>query len=180
MSRIAFFTFGILREPFGHEQVQGFFDRVGPAFAQAESAAGFVDRDRDASWGPHASPRFYDEKQHAGAPATLSLWADLESVCAFAYRNAHGEAFKKRRDWFLKPEWPTYVAWWVEDDHIPTWVEACQRHEYLHDHGPSPYAFNFKQPFDAKGQSTELDRNLLDQRIAANEAPKSGSSQDAG
>lgn len=179
MSRIAFYTFGILREPMGHAQVQGFFDRMESTFAQVEHAAGFVDRDRGSSWGPHVSPRFYDEKQHAGAPATLSLWTDLESVCAVAYRDNHGEAFKKRRDWFLKPEWPTYVAWWVEDDHIPTRAEACQRHEYLHDHGPSPYAFTFKQPFDAKGQPTELDRKLLDQIIDSNEALNPGSSQNA-
>ena len=178
MSRIAFYTFVILREPIGHAQVQGFVDRFEPVFSQVESVAGFVDRDRG-TWGPYALPRFYDEKQHAGSAATLSLWADLESVCAFAYRGSHGEAFKKRRDWLIKPECPTYVAWWVEDDHIPTRAEACQRHEYLHDHGPSPYAFNFKQPFDAKGQPTELDRKLIDQRIASNEALKPGSSQNA-
>jgi hypothetical protein len=61
------------------------------------------------------------------------------------------------------------VAWWAEEGHVPTWAEACQRHEHLHDHGPSAHAFNFKQPFDAGGQPVELDRKRLDQRIAANE-----------
>ncbi|NKB65817.1 MAG: DUF3291 domain-containing protein [Candidatus Latescibacteria bacterium] len=150
MARIAFYTFGILRQPYGHQQVQGFFDRVEAAWAQAEQAEGFIDRDRG-EWGDRLSPRFYDEDKHAGAPATLSLWTDLESVSAFAYRAAHGEAFRKRRDWFVKPEWPTYVAWWVDDDHTPTREEACQRQEYLHDHGPSAHAFNFKQPFDEQG-----------------------------
>lgn len=84
--------------------------------------------------------------------------------------NTHGEAFQKRRDWFLKPEWPTYVAWWVDDDHTPTCEEACQWQEYIHDHGPSAYAFNFKQPFDEKGQPTELDRDLLQQRIKTTSA----------
>ena len=175
MSRIVFYTFGILREPFGHPQVQGFFDRAEPAFEQAERSAGFVARDREGTWGPYTLPHFVDEQHRAVAAATLSLWADLESVCAFAYRGIHGEAFKKRREWTLKPEWPTYVAWWVEDDHTPTWEEACQRHEYLHDQGPSAYAFNFKQPFDAQGQAVELDRKLLDQRIVANEASEPGS-----
>ena len=180
MPRIAFYTFGILREPYGHPQVQGFFDRAGPAFEQVERAVGFVARDRDGAWGPYVSPRFFDEQRHATAPSTLSLWADLESVCAFAYRGIHGEAFKKRREWALKPEWPTYVAWWVEEDHTPTWEEACQRHEHLHDHGPSAYAFNFKQSFDAQSQAVELDRKLLDQRIAANEASEPSGPPGAG
>lgn len=168
MSRIAFYTFGILREPQGHEQVQGFCDRAQAAFAQAEQSTGFIDRSRGEWGGEDVKPRFFDPQKHAGGPATLSLWTDLESVCAFAYRDIHGEAFKMRRDWFLKPEWPTYAAWWIDDEHLPTWAEACQCHEYLHDHGPSPQAFNFKQPFDAQGQSTELNKTLLEECIAQN------------
>ena len=172
MAKIAFYTFGILREAKGHEHVQGFFDRIEAAFAQAEQPEGFIERDRRSDliegWGPYVSPRFYNEEKHSGAPATLSLWTDLESVCAFAYRHAHGEAMQKRQDWFLKPEWPTYVAWWVDDDHTPTREEACQRHEHIHDHGPTPYAFDFKKPFDAKGEPTELDRKLLEGRTQAN------------
>ncbi|NKB72088.1 MAG: DUF3291 domain-containing protein [Candidatus Latescibacteria bacterium] len=170
MARIAFYTFAVLRESDGHEQVQGFVDRAGAAFAQAEQSEGFIDRARqDASWGPDVASSFFDEDKHAGGPATLSLWTDLESVCAFAYRGVHGEAFQKRRNWFVKPEWPTYVAWWVDDDHTPTPAEACQRQKYIHDHGPSAHAFNFKQPFDEKGQPMELDRDLIQQRMKSNE-----------
>ncbi len=68
-SRIAFYTFAILCEPRGHEQVQGFFDRTGDVFAQAEQSEGFVDRDRRAdpakAWGPHVD---LDAK---GEPAKL-------------------------------------------------------------------------------------------------------------
>jgi hypothetical protein len=35
--RLAFFTFAILREGYGHPQVKGFFDRVAANFAAAES-----------------------------------------------------------------------------------------------------------------------------------------------
>lgn len=71
-------------------------------------------------------PRFFVEDKHIFAPTTLSLWADLESVFAFAYNGVHAglnaEALKHRKEWFLTPEWPTYVAWWVEDNHEPDWV----------------------------------------------------------
>ena len=80
----------------------------------------------------------------------------MESVSAFAYRGAHGEVFRKRREWFVKAEWPTYVAWWVDDDHVPTYAEAIERHKRLHDRGPTPHAFNFKTPFDKDGKPTQL------------------------
>ncbi|NKB70530.1 MAG: DUF3291 domain-containing protein [Candidatus Latescibacteria bacterium] len=168
MGRIAFYTFGILRQPYGHQDVQGFFDRVEAVFEQADQAGGFIARN-DGTWGTYVLPRFFVERKHASAQATLSVWRDIESICAFAYRGAHGEAVKKRSDWAIKPAWPTYVAWWVADDHYPTHEEACQRHEYLHDHGPSPCAFNFKQPFDREGQPVELDRQLLQERMTSNQ-----------
>ena len=168
MPRIAFYTFGILREKEGHPQVQGFFDRIDSVFEQARNSEGFIALS-DPSWGEYVSPRFFDKEKHAAAPATLSLWKDLESVCAFAYRNNHGEAFKLRQEWALKPEWPTYVAWWVDDDHIPNRKEASEKLEYIHDNGSGPSAFTFKKAFDQHGQPVELNRQLLEERIKSNE-----------
>ena len=168
MPRIAFYTFGILREKEGHPQVQGFYDRINSVFEQARNSDGFIALS-DASWGEYVSPRFYDKEKHAAAPATLSLWKDLESVCAFAYRNIHAEALKLRHEWALKPEWPTYVAWWVDDDHLPNRKEACERLEHLHDKGSGPFAFNFKKPFDMRRQPAELCKKLLEVKIKANE-----------
>ena len=37
---------------------------------------------------------------------TLSLWKDLESVAAFIYHGAHGEALMKRRERFEKHKLP--------------------------------------------------------------------------
>ena len=159
---------GTISQPHGHEQVQGFFDRIEAVFEQVDQAEGFIARG-DGTWGTCVLPRFVDEGKHASAQVTLSVWTDIESICALAYRGVHGEAFKKRGDWAIKPEWPSYVAWWVADDHYPSHEEACQRLEYLHDHGPSPHAFNFKQPFDEQGQPVELDRPLLQKRITSNE-----------
>ena len=169
MPRIAFYTFGILREPYGHPQVQGFFDRIDSVFEQAKNSEGFIALD-DGSWGDYVWPRFYIKEKHAGAPATLSLWRDIESVCAFAYKNLHGEALNLREEWAVKPKWPTYAAWWVDDKHIPTREEASRRLEYLHDKGSSPFSFNFKKSFDALGNPKDLDRELLNERINKNQS----------
>lgn len=174
MARVAFYTFGILHETREHPQSKGFYDRVPFVFESAENSEGFVDRaasrsleDHDGRWGESsARPRFFVEDQHApqDPPATISLWEDLESVYAFAYYGRHAEALSKRKEWFIKPEWPSYVAWWVEDDHIPAREEAAKRLEHLHENGSTSYAFDFKSPFDANGQPIRMDPAKIQER----------------
>ena len=80
---------------------------------------------------------------------------------AFAYFGLYADAMVHGRVWFRKPKWPPYVTWWVDGDHAPDWTEAVERHEHLHDHGSAEYAFNFKQPFDASGRKTTIDRDKV-------------------
>ncbi len=168
MPRLAFYTIGILHEPWGHPRVQGFVDRIPTVFEAAEAGSGFVDRsrfDRDAqveTWGDFVMPRcFPPDSDPRQVPATLSLWTDLESVAAFAYHGAHGEAMGKRREWFQESGLPGYVAWWVPDGHQPDWAEAAERVDHFAAHGPTPYAFDFKRPFDADGRPASLDRETV-------------------
>ena len=79
---------------------------------------------------------------------------------AFAYRGAHAESLRHRKEWFVEPAWPTYAAWWIDDDHIPTWEEAMERVNALYHRGPTPFAFTFKQPYDADGRPMRVDRSL--------------------
>ena len=142
-------------------------------FESAEEAEGFVDRagsryleTQDSPWGdPGASPRFTAEQWEArikddsattaasdgSEAATVSIWDDLESVYAFAYNGRHVEALKKRSEWFVNLEWPTYIAWWVEDGETPTREDPASQLEHLDDKGSTPHAFDFKAPFDAAG-----------------------------
>ena len=117
MARIAFTTFGILRAPLGEPQVQGFLNISDAVFESAIHTRGFLGAPHmEMDPGDRPKPRFFVKGKHPFAPTTLSLWADLESVCAFAYNGLHSEALRNREEWFLKPEWPTYVAWWPSDD----------------------------------------------------------------
>ncbi|MEY9839841.1 DUF3291 domain-containing protein [Streptacidiphilus sp. EB103A] len=175
MSRIAFTTFAILTKPYGNSEVQEFDDLTPPTFEQAENSAGFVARAKEAAeqghltnferdwgqWGRFEVPRFYTGGRTGDTDSrasTLSLWQDLESVSAFVYAGLHRSTLSRRHEWFLKPEWPTYAAWWVADDEVPTWSDACSRLEHLHDHGSSPVSFTFRQPFAADGTPTQLRR----------------------
>lgn len=157
--RLAIYTFGIFRVPASDPVNRSFEARNDPTFLAAETSAGFIARSGyegepgPPSWGAHVYPRFYVERGDGYTPATLSLWTDLAALMAFSYAGLHAEALRHRREWFDKPAWPTYVLWWVDGDQTPDWQQAVLRHEHLHDHGASPFAFDFKSPFDAGGQS---------------------------
>ena len=110
-------------------------------------------------------PRFYVEAGDGWCPSTLSVWKDMESAMAFSYFGLHAEALSHGREWFRKPEWPPYAAWWIEDGKFPSWAEAVARHGHLHDHGPSPFAFTFKRAFDDAGGAVKVDREKA-RRIA--------------
>jgi hypothetical protein len=173
--KLAFMTVGILREPVGHEQVQGFVDRVSGVYQSADLSDGFQARSiRDMgtylhSWGEVKLPACYPQPMpNERIASTLSLWADLESVAAFSYFGAHGEALTKRREWFDKSDLPVYVAWWVDADHAIGWAEGCERLDRLHREGPTALAFNFAKPFDCEGKACVLDREVVKVKAARN------------
>jgi len=51
------------------------------------------------------------------------------------------------------------VLWWVPAGHTPSVEEAIERLEHLGAHGPSPYAFTFKQRYLA-GDALVVDEEL--------------------
>jgi hypothetical protein len=168
MARLAFYTFGLLLEPYGSEVARPFVEATPDVFTAAEAAPGFIaravrpDPDRPpfgqeyGAWGIFAVPRFYDGGSSPGSitvAATLSLWAGMDVVRAFAYTGRHKSALGLRWAWFRKGEWPTYVMWWVENGDIPTWKQASDKLEMLKDIGPTAEAFNFRTSFDANERS---------------------------
>lgn len=175
MATVAFTTFAIMKDHYGTEVVRGFEELTPPVFNAAEESDGFIARAKElddcpdlpnaeqewGAWGPFRTPRFYEgghTMETDTRASTLSLWRDLESVRNFAYSEIHREALRRRHEWFVSPEWPSYAIWWVDDDHIPTWSQACMRLEHLHDHGSTPPAFDFKRPFDDEGHPISLRR----------------------
>ena len=165
MACIAFFSFGILRERKGHPQVQGVFGISPAMFPAARSNPGYIggrgfvtDHSTDAPAGRRdlypaavATPEC-----HPPQASTLSLWESLETVYDFAYHGIHAEALRQRKAWFVKPVWPVYAAWWVTDGEGPSWEEAMTRFDHLHQLGSTPYAFDFKAPFDFAGNPTTM------------------------
>ena len=80
----------------------------------------------------------------------------------------HAESLRQRKAWFRPPEWPSDVAWWVDETHQPTWDEAVAKLERLHAMGSTPAAFTFKQAFDAAGRPTEVERHRVKRIVEQN------------
>ncbi len=159
----------------GQPGAQGFLDRAPSAYRAADAGDGFIARSErdlntmDHSWGNVVIPDCYSQiEDPLRAPATLSLWDDLESVAAFSYHGAHGEALTKRKEWFETHELPTYVAWWVEDTQKLDRKEAAARLDHLHQYGPTAHAFNFSRPFDADGNPCALGADKVKAKVARN------------
>lgn len=161
---LALYTFGQFIEPADNPSNDGFRELNDPVFAFADDTPGLIARsgyasdEGPSSWGEEVYPRFYDDRGDGWAPATLSLWHDMESLYAFTYSGLHAEALKRGREWFKRPSWPPLVLWWHDQQEFPIWFEGVERIEYLQDNGPSSYAFTFKEAFDEGGNPMELDR----------------------
>jgi uncharacterized protein DUF3291 len=173
--RVAFTTCGLLEEPYGGPRNADFEALTPEVFRAAEAYPGFLERadyadDRDdlgdpdrawGKWGPLQLPSFYEGGQTDEtylAAQTLSVWRDLASVSGFVFSGIHASALRRRHEWFVRPTWPTYAIWWIDDGHTPTWAEACGRLEILGRSGPTRAAFDLKHAFDQHGGPARIER----------------------
>ena len=167
MSHLALMTIGRLLAPWGDPIVRGFEERIDETFATAAASPGFVARigavERGAvDGGPQVvPPAFAGPENEDRIARTCSVWRDAESAFAFSYRGIHGAALRDRHAWFAKVDAPSHVAWWVDEEHVPTWAEAAARYAELASVGPSARAFDFRSPFDADGRATTIDREAV-------------------
>ena len=124
-----------------------FVARLPEINALAEQSPGFVWRlqteDGDATAvRPYADSRIL---------INLSVWTDLTALRAYVYRSDHAAVMRRRREWFQRLESAYVALWWVPAGHRPTVAEAVARLAHLEQHGATPYAFNFAEPFGPDG-----------------------------
>ncbi|MCO6188206.1 DUF3291 domain-containing protein [Rhizobium sp. L1K21] len=163
---LASYNFGLPRKSLEDPSFEGFNLREPLNFEAAEQALGFVarskyDSDESGAWGEQVFPRFIKGSGLESGLSQLSVWRDIETLMAFTYSGVHANALKHGHHWNRKREWPAVVLWWVDEDRLPTWSEAVERFEYLHDNGPSAFAFDFKVPFDSDGRPATIDRSTV-------------------
>jgi hypothetical protein len=83
--------------------------------------------------------------------ANMSVWRDVESLKDYAFKTAHADIMKRKREWFHRMAEAYMVLWWVQEGHIPSLREAGERLDLLRAKGPSADAFTFKDVFPTPG-----------------------------
>ena len=112
--------------------------------ALAEASPGFVWRLQDEAGDATAARPFGEQ-----VLVNMSVWQDVESLHGYAFRSAHVELMRRRREWFEPMQEAYAVLWWVPAGHRPTLAEAGERLAQLRAHGASPAAFTFRDAFPA-------------------------------
>lgn len=121
----------------------GFVARLDEINAIADRAPGFVWRLQTPEGNATYLRPFDDDR----ILFNLSVWETVEHLKDYVYRSMHNEVFRKRQNWFKKFEGAYIALWWVPPAHIPSIDEAKKRLAHLEEHGPTEFAFTFKQVF---------------------------------
>jgi hypothetical protein len=141
---LAVFNVGRTVAPLDSAQLKAFMDGLDPINALAEQAPGFV-------WRYIAEGTNNATAARPMGPEVIvnfGVWRSREDLWDFVYRSQHLDFLRRRRDWFEQPTEPTLVLWWVPAGHVPSMDEAKDRLAELREHGPTPRAFMFRQPFE--------------------------------
>lgn len=116
----------------------------------AESSPGFIWRLQDEEGDATAIRPFGPQ-----VLVNMSVWADVESLSQYAFRSAHAEIMRRRREWFEKMSDAYTVLWWVPVGHRPSVTEAAERLHMLREAGPTPAAFTFRQTFPSPDSTSQ-------------------------
>lgn len=120
--------------------------------ALADSAPGFVWRFQgDAGNATYIRP--YDDDRIL---FNMSVWESIEALKTYTYETAHAAVLRRRREWFSSFGQSSMALWWTAAGTMPSVGDAVARLAYLQEHGPSRFAFTFRQPFDASADGLVL------------------------
>ena len=129
--------------PLDDPRMADFMDNLALINGLGEATVGFVWRLADEDGAGATSIKAYDDPNII---INLTVWENLDALYAFTYKSDHGKYFARRREWFDRDN-SHLVIWYIPAGELPTPEEGKARLEYLAQHGPTPYAFNFKQRY---------------------------------
>lgn len=112
--------------------------------ALAEHSPGFEWRLQDEQGDATAIRPFGDD-----VIVNMSVWRNVAALRDFAFKSAHVEIMRRRREWFDRMADAFAVLWWVPEGHRPTLTEAAKRLAQLQASGATALAFTFKEAFPA-------------------------------
>ncbi len=138
------------RAPLDSPQLAGFVSRLDEINALADAAPGFVWRLVDDDGANATGLRPYGPD----VMVNLSVWESIEGLYDFAYKTAHLDVLRRRREYFDHEGLDAYaVLWWVPAGTVPTVADARVRLDLLARNGPTPDAFTFRDSYPAPGDA---------------------------
>jgi hypothetical protein len=141
--RIAQVNIGRIKGALDGPVMAGFVARLDEINALADNSPGFVWRLQTEQGNATYLRPFEDDRMLLN----MSVWETIESLKYYVYRTAHAQLLRQRQDWFEKLSEMYMALWWVPPGHIPGIDEAKKRLAYLAAHGPTQFAFTFKDIF---------------------------------
>jgi hypothetical protein len=133
-----------LKAPLDSPELKDFVDNLDRINALAEASPGFI-------WRLKGDGNDATSLRPLGDNiiVNMSVWRDVDSLRDFAYKSAHVEILRRKREWFTRMAKAYMVLWWVPEAHEPTVAEAAARLEHLREHGATADAFTFGEAFSA-------------------------------
>ncbi|GIN23267.1 DUF3291 domain-containing protein [Siminovitchia fordii] len=150
MAFVSIYTVGRLTYPYDHPTSREFFEMGYKVMRQAYLSGDLIE---DFS---SEEVSFPEETKGNGYPVlTLTVWKSLHSLNRFTYSGKHSQALRNRSRW-MEPHPEKhflYTVWWTEKVKDVSWEEAFKRYNHYIQHGPTPFAFDFKHAFDENGET---------------------------
>jgi hypothetical protein len=146
MFHLAQVNIGRIRGRLDGPVMAGFVRRLEEINALADRSPGFVWR-LQTNEGNATYFRPYEDDDRV--LLNMSVWESVETLKNYVYRTVHAELLRQRHEWFERFAGVYMGLWWVPAGHLPGIDEAKKRLAHLEKHGPTQYAFTFKNVFPA-------------------------------
>jgi Domain of unknown function (DUF3291) len=144
MFHLAQVNIGKVRGPLDGAVMAGFMARLDEINALADMSPGFVWR-LQTSEGNATYFRPYEQDDQI--LLNMSVRESVEALRHYVYKTMHAELLRERNNWFEKFAGVYMALWWVPVGHLPGIDEAKKRLAHLEKHGPTQFAFTFKNVF---------------------------------
>ncbi len=131
------------RAPLDTPVMRGFVELLTSVNELAEASPGFIWRLKTDE-GDSTGIRAYDDPLMI---VNISVWGTLEDLRNYAYRSAHADAFRRRKEWFEPMEAPSLGLWWIPAGRLPAVDEGKACLSRIEARGPTPEAFTFRNSF---------------------------------
>jgi uncharacterized protein DUF3291 len=142
---LAQFNIARIRYLLDDPRMAEFVDSVARVNGLADTIPGFVWRLQDES-GNAMNMRVYDDPTIL---PNLTVWENVQALERFVWQTLHQRFYARREEWFA-PIKTTLVLWWIPAGHHPGMAEGVARLDHLIAHGPSDYAFGWRDVTGAK------------------------------